>query len=142
MLVTSQLPIQTTKFAIISFQRALVPPTLKKVPDRHPWPRATINLEPKIRAAEQNLILLHKRKQLFLSARLTSHHIFAYLSPRTICFSNVLYSTSFLESSRKLYVSLAYFLNPLNVKPSLRYKTNFSKNPNQRSTSCSVHNAW
>ena len=34
MLVTSQLPIQTTKFAIISFERALVPPphTLKKVP--------------------------------------------------------------------------------------------------------------
>jgi len=32
MLVTSQLPIQTTKFATISFQRALVPPTLKKVP--------------------------------------------------------------------------------------------------------------
>jgi len=31
MLVTSQLPIQTTKFAIIAFQRALVPPTLKKV---------------------------------------------------------------------------------------------------------------
>jgi len=26
MLVTPQLPIQTTKFAIISFQRALVPP--------------------------------------------------------------------------------------------------------------------
>jgi len=32
MLVTSQLPIQTTKFAIISFQCALVPPTLKKFP--------------------------------------------------------------------------------------------------------------
>ena len=31
-LVTSQLPIQATKFAIISFQRALVPPTLKKFP--------------------------------------------------------------------------------------------------------------
>jgi len=32
MLVTPQLPIQTTKFAVISFQHALVPPTLKKVP--------------------------------------------------------------------------------------------------------------
>jgi len=32
MLVTSQLPIQTTQFAIISFERARVPPTLKKVP--------------------------------------------------------------------------------------------------------------
>jgi len=32
MLATSQFPIQTTKFAIYSFQRALVPPTLKKVP--------------------------------------------------------------------------------------------------------------
>jgi len=32
MLVTSQLPTETTKFATISFQRALVPPPLKKVP--------------------------------------------------------------------------------------------------------------
>jgi len=31
MLVTSQLPNQTTKFSII-FERALVPPTFKKVP--------------------------------------------------------------------------------------------------------------
>jgi len=30
MLVTSQLPIQTTKFATISFQRALVPPHFEK----------------------------------------------------------------------------------------------------------------
>jgi len=32
MLVTPQLPIQTTKFAMISFQRALVSPILKNVP--------------------------------------------------------------------------------------------------------------
>ena len=32
MLVTSQLPIQNSKFAVISFQCALAPPTLKKVP--------------------------------------------------------------------------------------------------------------
>jgi len=32
MLMTSQLPVQTTKFAIISFQRALVPPHFEKVP--------------------------------------------------------------------------------------------------------------
>jgi len=30
MLVTSQLPIETTNFAIISFQRALVPPHFEK----------------------------------------------------------------------------------------------------------------
>jgi len=30
MFVTSQLPIQTTKFAIISFKRALVPPHFEK----------------------------------------------------------------------------------------------------------------
>jgi len=36
MLVTSQLPIQTTKFAIISFQRVLVPPPLWKR-FHHPW---------------------------------------------------------------------------------------------------------
>jgi len=30
MFVTSQLPIQTTKFAIISFQRAVVPPHFEK----------------------------------------------------------------------------------------------------------------
>ena len=59
--------------------------------------RATIDLEPKKRTAEENLILLPKKKKLFLFARLMLDHTFAYLSPRTICFSNVLFSTSFLE---------------------------------------------
>jgi len=45
-------------------------------------------------------------------------NMFAYLTPRTICFSNVLFSTSFLESSRKTLFSLAYFLNQLNTKSS------------------------
>jgi len=35
-------------------------------------------------------------KQLLVFARLTSDLIFAYLSPGTICCSNVLFSTSFL----------------------------------------------
>jgi len=46
--------------------------------------------------------------------------MFAYLSPGTICFSNVLFSTSFLQLSRKTFISLAYFLNQLNAKPSLQ----------------------
>jgi len=50
---------------------------------------------------EKNLILLPKKKQLFLFVRLMLDHMFAYLSPGTICFSNVLFSTSFLESSQK-----------------------------------------
>jgi len=41
--------------------------------------RATIDLAPKLR---ENFILLPKMKQLFLFARLTSDHMFAYLSPR------------------------------------------------------------
>jgi len=35
MLVTSQLPIQTTKFAIISFQGELVPPHFEKCSATH-----------------------------------------------------------------------------------------------------------
>jgi len=41
-------------------------------------------VEPKIRSTKQILILLPKVKQLFLFVRLTSDHIFAYLSPETI----------------------------------------------------------
>jgi len=40
-------------------------------------------------------------------------HMFAYLSPGTICFSNALFSTSLLESSRKTLFTLAYFFNQL-----------------------------
>jgi len=40
-------------------------------------------------------------------------HMFAYLSLGTICLSNVLFSTSFLESSRKTLFTLAYFFNQL-----------------------------
>ena len=69
-----------------------------------------------------------KRKQLFLLARLMLDHVFAYLSPGTICFSNVLFSTSFLESSRKTLFSLAYFLNQSNTKP--RYKISVPKTLN------------
>jgi len=57
---------------------------------------------------------------LFLFARSMSDHIFVYLSAGTICSSNVLFSTSFLESSQKMFISLAYFLNQLNAKPSLQ----------------------
>jgi len=46
--------------------------------------RATIDLEPKIRTAEE------------MFARLLSDHTLAYLSPGNTCFSNVLFSTSFL----------------------------------------------
>jgi len=35
-----------------------------------------------------------------------SDDILAYLSPGTICFSNVLFSTSFLLSSRKTFFRL------------------------------------
>jgi len=46
-------------------------------------------------------------------------HIFTYLSSGTICFSNILISNFFLQSSRKTLISLAYFLNHVNVKPGL-----------------------
>jgi len=59
---------------------------------------------------------------LFLFARLTSDHMFAYLSPGIIWFSNLLFSTSFLELSRRTFISLAYFLNQLNAKPSLQHQ--------------------
>ena len=58
--------------------------------------RATIDLEPKIRTAEQNLILLPKMKKKIVFARLTSDHIFAYLFPGTICLSSVWFSTPLL----------------------------------------------
>jgi len=48
-----------------------------------------------------------------------SVHIFAYLYPGTICFTNTLFSNFFLQSSRKTFISLAYFLNHVNVKPDL-----------------------
>jgi len=44
--------------------------------------------------------------------------MFAYLSPGTIYFSNVLFSISVWEFSRKTFISLDYFLNQLNAKPS------------------------
>ena len=75
--------------------------------------RAIIDLEPKIRTARKIQVYYLKRKQLFLFARLMLDHMFAYLPPGTICFSNVLFSTSFLESSRKMLFRLAYFLNQL-----------------------------
>jgi len=48
-----------------------------------------MDLEPKIRTAEENFILLSEMKQLFLFAQATSDHMFAYLSLGTICFSSV-----------------------------------------------------
>jgi len=44
--------------------------------------------------AEENLIFLPKIRQWFLFAKLTSDRLFSYLSPGTICFSNVLFSNS------------------------------------------------
>jgi len=57
---------------------------------------------------------------LFLFARLMLDHMFAYISPGTICFSNVLFSTYFLKLSWKMLFLLAYFLNQLSTKPSLQ----------------------
>jgi len=51
-------------------------------------------------------MMLFKKKQLFLFARQTSNHIFAYLSSGTICCTDVLFLTSFLESSRKMFFRL------------------------------------
>jgi len=72
-----------------------------------------------MRTVEENLILLPNMKQLFLFARLTSNHIFAYLSSGIICF-NLQKSLIFdflLGSSQKTFYWLAYFLNQLNVEP-------------------------
>ena len=63
MLVTSQLPIQTTKFAIISFQRALVPPpTLKKIP-----PPMTVS-------ATNSVLLVDKTKYAALQFKWKNNH--------------------------------------------------------------------
>jgi len=56
---------------------------------------------------------------MVLFARLMSVHIFAYLSPGTTCFSNILFSNFSLQSSLKTFFSLAYFLNQVNAKPGL-----------------------
>ena len=56
---------------------------------------------------------------MLLFARLMSVHIFAYLSPGTICFSNILFSNFSLQSSLKTFFSFAYFLNQVNAKPGL-----------------------
>jgi len=66
------------------------------------------------------LILPPKKKKLFLFARLTSDYIFVYLSPGTICFKNVLISTSCFNRHGNVFFSRAYFLNQLNAKPSLQ----------------------
>jgi len=48
-----------------------------------------------------------------------SVHIFAYLSPGTICFSNTLFSNFSLQTSLKTFFQLAQFLNQVNAKPGL-----------------------
>ena len=86
----------------------------------YPIGKATIDLEPKIRTEEQKLILVPKNKttQTVSVPRLSSDHNichFAYLSPGNICFSNVLISTSLLQSSRKTFFA-SLFLESIKCK--------------------------
>jgi len=80
--------------------------------------RATIDLEPKIRTVEENLILLLKKKTIVsIWTTKVRSYVCLFIS-RTICFSNVLFSL--LGIVTKIVFSLAYLLNHLNAKPSLR----------------------
>jgi len=54
------------------------------------------DLEPKTRTAGENFILLTKKKTIASVCMTMPYCTFAYLSPGIICFSNVLFSTSFL----------------------------------------------
>jgi len=73
---------------------------------------------------------------LFLLARLTSDHMFAYLSPDTNCFSNVLFleklvHVEFLRAiiMEKIF-SLACFVTQLNGKIHLHCKIKLPQVPN------------
>jgi len=81
--------------------------------------RATIDLEPKIRTADENLILLPNMKQLFLFAGLTSDHIFAhfYLLNHFLRLQKSLILDFLLGIITENVYSLAYFLNKLNAEP-------------------------
>jgi len=56
---------------------------------------------------EQNLILLYKEKTIVPVCTTNVRSEVCLLFPGTICFSNVLFSTSFLYSSWKTFFSLA-----------------------------------
>jgi len=88
--------------------------------------RATIHLEPKISTAEENLILLPKKKKIFLFARLTSDHIVCLIIFRNHLLQQFLIPDFLVVIVTENVFSLAYFLNQLNVKPSL--ENQFPKN--------------
>jgi len=73
----------------------------------------TIDLEPKIRTAEENLILLYKMKQLFLFARLTFRSgvpNLGYMYPQGyICLSKGVYLGLAIED-RNIFT---YYLFPI-----------------------------
>jgi len=58
--------------------------------------RATIDLEPKIRMADENLILVPEKKTIVSVCATNVRSYVCLFTPGTVCFSNVLYSTSFL----------------------------------------------
>jgi len=78
--------------------------------------RAAIDLVPKIRKAEENLILLPNMKQLFVCTTNVRSYT-DLLESFASAFRNLLFMTSFLGSSQKTFFALAYFWNQLNVEP-------------------------
>jgi len=80
--------------------------------------RATINREPKIRMAKENLCLLPKQ-QLFLFARLMSDHVYLFIS-RNHLLQQYLFRNFLLVIVTNNVFLLANFLNKLNAEPSLQ----------------------
>ena len=80
----------------------------------------------KNKEAGEILILLPEKKKIVSVCTTNVRSYVSLFISRNHLLQHVLFSTSFLESSRKTIFSLCYFLNQ-----NLRSKTSFHKNPNQ-----------
>jgi len=69
-------------------------------------------------AVENFIILLQKKAIVFVCTTDVRSYVCQFISRGTILFSNVVFSTSFLESLQKTFFSHSYFLTQLNAKPS------------------------
>jgi len=86
--------------------------------------RATTDLEPKIRTAEKNLILLPKKNtNISVCTTYVSSYICLFIS-RNHLLQQYLILEFLLAIVTENVFSLAYFLNHVNAKD-LRYKTSF-----------------
>jgi len=81
---------------------------------------ATIAPEPKIRTAEQNLILLHKKETIFsVCTTNVRSHVCVFIS-RNDCLQQCIFLDFLLLIITENVFSLAYFLIQLNAKLSLQ----------------------